>query len=81
MEYHKKDGFITKNVRGGSLVQASTCLRNKRENAPQINNNLNEAIHFSILFMNDKLQIFLVHIHHTYVQIDDIILTEPALYK
>lgn len=53
----------------------------KKENAPRVNNPLNEVTHFSIPFLNDKLHIFLVYIHHSSTDIENTLFTKAALCK
>lgn len=50
-------------TRGGSLVQMEPELNIGKANAPRLNNPLNECIHFTLPFLDDKLHIFLVYIH------------------
>lgn len=77
----QRNGNIVNNARGGSLVQLCPTLKMRKENAPSINNPLDEVTHFSIPFLNDKLHIFLVYIHHSSNNIEDTILTKAALCK
>lgn len=67
-------------TRGGSLVQMQPELRMGKANAPIINNPLNECIHFTIPFLDDKLHIFLVYIH-PHSRIEENIFTKSTLYK
>ena len=62
----RHDGNIANvNIRGGSLVQAHPSLNLGKANAPVINNTLNDVLHFTFPFKEDKLHIFLVYIHPT----------------
>lgn len=71
---------ITNIPRGGSLVQAHPNLKIRKENSPSINNHLNETIHFSIPFLEDRLHLFLVYIHPT-ARIEENIFVKASLYK
>ena len=51
-----------------------------KENPPRINNLLNNCIHFTLPFQNEKLHVFLVYIHPNSI-IEDTIFTKAALYK
>ncbi len=76
----KLNGNTTDNTRGGSLVLCQPKLRMGKENAPTINNPLNECIHFTIPFHNEKLHIFLTYIHPK-SKIEETILTKALQYK
>lgn len=54
---------IHNHTRGGSLIQVHPDIPMGKANSPRINNPLNECLHFTIPFHNDKLHIFLVYIH------------------
>jgi hypothetical protein len=51
-----------------------------KENQLHITNPLNEALHFTIPYQNDKLHIFLVYIHPM-APIENNIFTKASLYK
>lgn len=46
--------IIDNNTSGGNLIQASKELRLGKTNPPSIIGPLNEALHFTIPFLNDK---------------------------
>lgn len=71
---------ITNYPRGGSIVQGESKLNIKKENPPRINNPLNECIHFSIPFKNDKLHVFLIYIHPA-SKMEETIFIKASLYK
>lgn len=75
-----KGNQITNLPRGGSIVQTHPCLKIRKENPPSINNPLNETIHFSIPFLEDRLHLFLVYIHPN-SKIEENIYTKASLYK
>lgn len=75
-----KGNRVTNYARGGSIIQAHPKLAMRKENSPSLNNPLNEAIHTSIPFQDDKLHIFLAYIHPT-SRIDENIFIKAALYK
>jgi hypothetical protein len=77
----QKNGNITnKNSRGGSLIQVHPSIKMGKENQLHITNPLNEALHFTTPYQNDKLHIFLVYIHPT-ARIENNIFTKASLYK
>lgn len=77
----RHDGNIANaNIRGGSLVQAHPSLKLGKANPPCINNGLNDVIHCTIPFKEDKLHIFLVYIHPT-SSIEGAILNMAARFK
>lgn len=78
-EIIQKPGHITNNARGGSLIQARNAVNMGKNNPPTINNALNECLHISIPFQNEKLHIFLVYIHPT--SAIDTLFTKASLYK
>lgn len=67
-------------ARGGSLVQTHPNLKMGKANPPRINNPLNECLHFTIPFLEDKLHIFLVYIH-PHSRIEENVFTMSTLYK
>ncbi|XP_045460096.1 uncharacterized protein LOC123670624 isoform X1 [Harmonia axyridis] len=73
-------GHKINNTRGGSLVQCHPSLKMGKNNCPVINNNLNEALHFTTPFKEENLHIFLVYIHPR-AKIEETIFTKAALYK
>lgn len=77
----QQDGYKRKKVRGGSLVQVHPSLKMGKANKPKINNPLDEATHFTIPFLTDKLHILLVYSHPHSTKIDDTIFNKAALYK
>lgn len=72
--------LIHNKTRGGSLVQARPDLKIGKANPPAINDHLNECIHFTVPFIEDKLHIFLVYIHPN-LRIEENIFTKACLYK
>lgn len=73
-------GNVINNARGGSLALLKHNFKMRKENAPITNNRLNEALHFSIPFMDNHLHVFLLYIHPLY-NIDDTILTKARMFK
>lgn len=73
-------GHVSNNTCGGSLVQCHSNLNISKNNAHSLNNNLNEAIYFSIPFKIEKLHIFLIYIH-PHLEIEETIFTRAALYR
>lgn len=71
---------IHNKTRGGSLVQAQPNLGIGKANPPTINHDLNECIHFTVPFADDKLHIFLVYIHPM-AKIEENIFIKASLYK
>lgn len=71
---------IHNHARGGSLIQIHPDLKMGKANPPRINNPLNECLHFTIPFLDDKLHIFLVYIH-PHSRIEENIFTMSTLYK
>lgn len=71
---------IHNHARGGSLVKVHPDLKMGKTNAPRINNPLNECIHFTIPYIDDKLHIFLVYIH-PHSRIEENIFTMATLHK
>ena len=72
--------IVNNNIRGGSLVQVHPNLKMGKANAPQINNPLNNALHFTIPFQDDKLHIFLIYIHPS-SNIEENIFSKAMQYK
>lgn len=54
---------IHNKTRGGSLVQAHPRLKIGKANPPSMNHYLNECIHYTVPFTDDKLHIFVVYVH------------------
>lgn len=72
--------IVNHNIRGGSLVQVHPNLKMGKANPPQINNPLNNALHFTLPFQDDKLHIFLIYIHPS-SNIEENIFTKATQYK
>lgn len=72
--------LIHNHARGGSLVKVHPNLKMGKANAPRINNPLNECIHFTVPYIDDKLHIFLVYIH-PHSRIEENIFTMATLHK
>ena len=51
-----------------------------KANPPAINNFLNDCLHFTLPYMNDKIHIFLVYIH-PHAKLENAIFVKAALYK
>lgn len=79
-QYIQKHGNIQDKARGGSLVLMSPALELGKANPPAINNPLNECLHFTIPFQQDKIHIFLIYIH-PFSDIEETIFTKACLYK
>lgn len=73
-------GHKVNNTRGGCMVQCHPSMKMGKNNPPKMNNTLNEALHFTIPFRDDRLHIFLVYIHHS-SKIEETIFTKAALYE
>lgn len=71
---------IHNHTRGGSLIQVHPDIPMGKANSPRINNPLNECLHFTIPFHNDKLHIFLVYIHPN-SRMEENIFVKASLYK
>lgn len=72
--------LINDTARGGALVQLDPTLKMGKENTPRLNNPLNECIHFSIPFKEDKLHIFVIYIH-PHSRLEENIFIKASLYK
>lgn len=77
----QQNGLTIMNTRGGSLAQIDPKLKMRKENAPRINNPLNEVTHFSIPFLEDRLHILLLYNHPNAAKIEDTVFTKATLYK
>lgn len=79
-QYICKHGHTTNNARGGALTLFSPKIRLGKANPPSLNNPLNDCIHFTIPFMNEKIHILLTYIH-PHSDLENNILTKAAQYK
>lgn len=77
----RKDGYVINNTRGGCLVQVDPVIKMGKANAPKMNNQLDEILHFSVPLNNDRLHLFLVYIHHSTNTIEPNLLIMASLYK
>ena len=76
----KPGNSLTTTARGGCLVQMHPNVKLGKANPPAINNFLNDCLHFTLPYMNDKIHIFLVYIH-PHAKLENAIFVKAALYK
>lgn len=76
----KYGNILNRNVRGGSLIQASKEIKLGKANPPSINNPANDTLHCTIPFLDDKLHIFLSYIHPNSI-IEENIFIKAVQYK
>ena len=75
-----KHGNVTANARGGALALCRQAICLGKANPPSLNNPLNDCIHFTIPYLNDKIHIFLTYIH-PFSDLENNILVKASLYK
>lgn len=79
-QYICKHGNTINNARGGATVFLKPKLRLGKANPPSLNNPLNDCLHFTVPYLNDKIHIFLAYIH-PHSPLEQNILTKACLYK
>lgn len=77
----KHGNVVNTNVRGGSLIQCAKHLKIGKANPPHFNNPLNETIHCTIPFKNNKIHIFLTYIHPNSATIEDNLFVKASQYE
>lgn len=75
-----KHGSVLNNARGGAAALFKPNARIGKANPPSLNNPLNECLHFTIPYGNDKIHFFLVYIH-PFSDIEQNIFNKVNLYK
>lgn len=72
--------IVNKNCRGGVIAKAHKSINLGKANPPITNNALNDCMHITMPFKDEKLHIFIAYIHPN-SDIEETIFVKASLYK